>query len=119
MKLLFCIVALLFFLVAVVLFILSISLIFRSIRKPEIIELDLDNKIKENLMILSSDATPEDKATAVEQLIEDRYITIHTLKNKGNDFNDKTQVRIYKRALTKENVKVLFDLEANNGGYSF
>ena len=121
MKFLFYTLALIFVLVALMLLLLSSTLIAKLICKPKLEDLDLERekKIKANLMVLSSNAEPEEKADAIEQLIQNKYITIHTLKNKGNGFSDKQQTRIYANALTKEKIKVLFEVEACDGGYSF
>lgn len=119
MKLAIQIISIIFAMVALCLLMLSLSFIiktilslFRKDDEPKVI-------IEESLKKLSENVAPEEKADIIGLLIQLKYITVHTLQNKGNNYDDKRQTELYCKSLTKPTVSALFELEAKDGGYSF
>jgi uncharacterized membrane protein len=80
---------------------------------------NVETIIEDNLAILNSDTTPEDKADAVEQLIKCQYIKVHTLQNKGNNYDDQRLTDMYHMSMTRNTLSTLLNLEATDGGFTF
>lgn len=108
----FCLVGLCLLLVSVIYIIKFFSDLKRNEKSTETI-------IEDNLAILNGDTTPEHKADAVEQLIKCQYIKVHTLQNKGNNYNDQRLTDMYHRSMTRNTLSTLLNLEATDGGYTF
>lgn len=81
----------------------------KSNRKPTAI------KEQQYLAEFKPDASPQVCAVAFIGLLEIGYILIHTLKNKGNFYNDKNQSDLYRKSLTQDTVNLLFSVEGING----
>ena len=73
--------------------------------------------IKEALLELATNGTPDKAAKAFGRLLKEEYVLLHILQNKGNNYNEKKQVRIYRQSLTKQSIDALFGLEEHHGGH--
>lgn len=86
------------------------------------------NKCKKNLLAkeesleeifsqLKNDKEPEIQGAAFVKMMNRGEILLHTLKNKGNCYNDKIQPELYRNSLSPQCIKALFELEGKNAGY--
>lgn len=97
--------------------IISIFLIIKSYVKQQPIhsEVQSKNSISAQLQTLESDASPEQKADAFITLMILSYVLVHTLMNKGNNYNDEKQSKLFCNSLTPDMLKQLNSVEANYG----
>lgn len=119
MKLAIQIISIIFAMVALCLLMLSLSFIiktilslFRKDDEPKVI-------IEESLKKLSENVAPEEKADIIGLLIQLKYITVHTLQNKGNNYDDQRLTDMYHMSMTRNTLSTLLNLEATDGGYTF
>lgn len=69
------------------------------------------NEVEEELTILKSSLDTAKKATAFVSLMSLSYVLVHTLINRGNNYDDQIQSAEFKRSLTPEIIKRLNALE--------
>ena len=80
-------------------------------------DISREEYIKQALAELATNGAPNKAAKAFGRLLNAEYVLLHILQNKGNNYNEKNQIKKYKQSLTKQSVEALFDLEEHHGGY--
>lgn len=72
---------------------------------------DHDSMISQELTILKSSSDSLVKAKAFVSLMNLSYVLVHTLVNKGNNYDDKTQSDKFHKFLTPQVMKKIFSME--------
>ncbi|HBA69792.1 MAG TPA: hypothetical protein DCZ40_10620 [Lachnospiraceae bacterium] len=72
---------------------------------------NIDNKISVKLATLKSCADSASKAAAFVALMDLSYVLVHTLVNKGKNYDDKAQSKKFRASLTADTMKRLKELE--------
>lgn len=80
-------------------------------------DISREEYIKQALAELATNGAPNKAAKAFGRLLNAEYVLLHILQNKGNNYNEKNQIKKYKQSLTKQSMDALFDLEEHHGGY--
>lgn len=68
-------------------------------------------KIEQELSVLQSSQDSAKKADAFISLMNLSYVLVHTIRNKGNNYDDEIQHAKFKKSLTPELMKRLNSLE--------
>ncbi len=96
-----------------------VPIIKRRLRKNKIKKQGLEKNIEENLSILKKETNGKLLAKAFVELMENSYVLVHVIVNKGNTYKDNIQYRRFLKYLSPEIVAKIKSLEADNGTCTF
>ena len=88
-------------------------------KKNKIKKQGLEKNIEENLRVLKEKTDGEQLAKAFIELMENSYVLVHVIVNKGNTYKDNIQCRRFLESLSPEIVDKIKSLEADNGTCTF
>lgn len=112
-----------FYVFALIFIIASVMLLYVNLRRiqraNQVTSCSTEDFIVANLALLENEEDPEKVAQAFGELIKCEYVSLHTLKNCGNNYDDKKQIEVYRRSITEKSMTVLFELEGHDGGNLF
>ncbi len=101
-----------FGIVALILLISNYLPLFRDMKKNrERKTIKHETTIDQELEILKSSTDSLSKAKAFVSLMDLSYVLVHTLVNKGNNYNDKIQNKRFHRFLTPQVMKEIVGVE--------
>ena len=72
-------------------------------------------RIMQSLDVLANQFCIEEKAAAFISLINASYVRVNKLVNKGSNYSDSKQSRVFCNALDKQTVDLLKSIGGNNG----
>lgn len=78
----------------------------------------LSNEIEKNLIILESETNEKKLSHAFEKLMSLSYVLVHVIVNKGNNYKDEIQCRVFCDYLTSDVVTKIKSLEGNDGEHT-
>lgn len=96
-----------------------VPIIKSRLKKSKIKKQGLKKNIEENLIILKEETNGRLLAKAFVELMENSYVLVHVIVNKGNTYKDNIQCRKFMKYLSPEIVAKIKSLEADNGTRTF
>ena len=105
------IVLIIFIALGLILVIKSYFPLLKSINTSDNDTKNIDTKIAKELTILKTSVDSAEKAAAFVALMGLSYVLVHTLINKGNNYDDQIQCRKFRKSLTPDIIDKINSLE--------